>query len=309
MPTIVRLTDMPNETGFAPLGVLGYCLTRTQFLVPVWAELNLGLKTVDHSPQDKLQDVVTSILAGCRAISQVNTRLRPDLALAYAWGRERFADQSQLARALDAFDASDVAQLRHGSEELFRRESRVLCHDHEHDWLWLDIDLTPLPISKHAEGSTKGKFGKRNRYGRQLARVQAPQYHETLFSRVYPGNRESSTTYQPIVDALDLFLGLTEAQKRRTILRSDAGFGSDKNVNYALQTQFQVLTKNKGGRRPPVWAKRVAPKDWQSLGKERWVAPAVDPPAYACPMRCLVLRWRTSSGLIKYAVVLCSIPS
>jgi hypothetical protein len=309
MPTIVRLTDMPNETGFAPLGVLGYCLTRTQFLVPVWAELNLGLKTVDHSPQDKLQDVVTSILAGCRAISQVNTRLRPDLALAYAWGRERFADQSQLARALDAFDASDVAQLRHGSEELFRCESRVLCHDHEHDWLWLDIDLTPLPISKHAEGSTKGKFGKRNRYGRQLARVQAPQYHETLFSRVYPGNRESSTTYQPIVDALDLFLGLTEAQKRRTILRSDAGFGSDKNVNYALQTQFQVLTKNKGGRRPPVWAKRVAPKDWQSLGKERWVAPAVDPPAYACPMRCLVLRWRTSSGLIKYAVVLCSIPS
>ena len=45
MPTIIRLADMPNETSFAPLGVLGYCLTRTQFLAPVWAELELGMKT------------------------------------------------------------------------------------------------------------------------------------------------------------------------------------------------------------------------------------------------------------------------
>jgi hypothetical protein len=307
MPTNIRLTDMPNETGFAPLGVLGYCLTRTQFLAPVWAELNLGLKTVDHSPQDKLQDVVTSILAGCRAISQVNTRLRPDLALAYAWGRKRFADQSQLARALDAFDAIHIAQLRCGSEAVFRRESRVLRHDYDHDWLWLDIDLTPLPISKHAEGSTKGKLGKKNRYGRQLARVHAPQYHETLFSRVYPGNQESSPTYKPIVDALDPFLALTATQKLRTVLRSDAGFGSDANVNYALEAQWQILTKNKGGRRPKAWARRVAAEGWLPLGKERWVAQAVDPPTYACPMCCLVLRWLTSSGLVKYAVVLCSI--
>jgi len=27
MPTIIRLAEMPHETSFAPLGVLGYCLT------------------------------------------------------------------------------------------------------------------------------------------------------------------------------------------------------------------------------------------------------------------------------------------
>lgn len=32
-------------------------------------------------------------------------------------------------------------------------------------------DLKPLPISKHAEGSSKGKLNGKNRYGRQLARV------------------------------------------------------------------------------------------------------------------------------------------
>ena len=307
MPTIVSLTDMPNETGFAPLAVLGYCLTRTQFLAPVWAELELSLKTVDHAPAAKLLDLVVSILAGCRAVSQVNTRLRPDIALACAWGRERFADQSNLARTLDAFSAAGVAQLRCGSEALFRRESHVLHYDFGNEWLWLDIDLTPLPISKHAEGSSKGKFGQKGGYGRQLARVHAPQYHETLFSRVYPGRQESSPAYIPTLTDLETFLDLTPAQKQRTVVRSDAGFGSDANVNHALTAQWQVLTKNKGGRRPQAFAREVIDRDWQPLRSDRWVAPAVTPPAYVCPTQCLMLRWLTPSGLTKYAIVLCSI--
>ncbi len=307
MPAIVRLTDMPNETSFAPLGVLGYCLTQTQFLSPIWAELKLPLKTVDHSPEAKLLDVVVSILAGCRAIDQVNTRLRPDVALARAWGRKRFADQSTLARTLDAFRASDVTQLRQGSEVWFRRESRVLRHDFDRDWLWLDIDLTPLPISKHAEGSTKGKFDQKNRYGRQLARVHAPQYHETLFSQIYPGKQESSPAYVPTVEALETFLLLTPAQKQRTVLRSDAGFGSDANINHALAAEWQVLTKNKGGRRPEAFARQVASANWQPTGPDHWSAYAVAPPHYVRPTHCLVLQWLTQNGQLKYAIVICSI--
>jgi hypothetical protein len=301
------LAEMPDETSFAPLGVLGYCLTRTRFLAPVWANLELPLKTVDHAPQAKLLDLLVSILTGCRAVVQVNTRLRPDIALARAWGRERFAEQSTLTRTLDAFSSVEVAQLRRGSEALFRRESRVLGHSFVDDWLWLDIDLTPLPISKHAEGSTKGKFDRKNRYGRQLARVHAPQYHETLFSCVYPGKQESSPAYVPTVEALETFLNLTSAQKQRTILRSDAGFGSDANINHALDADWQVLTKNKGGRRPQAFAGKVANEDWQPFGSERWVARAVASPTYVRPAECLVLRWLTSNGQVKHAIVICSI--
>jgi hypothetical protein len=150
---------MPQDTGFAPLGVLGYCLTRTEFLAPVFSELRLPIKEVDHEPNAKVLDVLVSIVAGCRAISQVNTRIRPDIALARAWGRESFAEQSTLSRTLDAFGKEQIVQLRHGIDVLFRRESRTLRHDFAQDWLWLDIDLTPLPASKHAEGSTKGKIG------------------------------------------------------------------------------------------------------------------------------------------------------
>ena len=159
MSTAIRLTSMPQDTSFVPLGVLGYCLTRNAFLAPVLSELALPIKEVDHGPNAKVQDVLVSILAGCRAISQVNTRIRPDTALARAWGRERFAEQSTLSRTLDAFGEAQIVQLRQGSEVLFRRESRTLRHDFAQDWLWLDIDLTPLPASKHAEDSTKGKIG------------------------------------------------------------------------------------------------------------------------------------------------------
>lgn len=158
MTTKIGLIPMPEETGFAPLGVLGYCLTRTNFLAPVFSDLDLPLKQIDHAPKDKLLDVLVSILAGCRAIYQVNSRLRPDLALAQAWGRRSFASQANLARTLDAFSEESIAQLRQGSEALFRRESRSLGHNFEQDWLWLDIDLTPLPASKHAQDSAKGKI-------------------------------------------------------------------------------------------------------------------------------------------------------
>lgn len=159
MRPLIRLVAMPDDTGFAPLGVLGYCLMRTSFLSPVLRAVTVPIKTVQHLPAAKVLDVLVSILAGCRAISHVNTRLRPDLALAHAWGRPQFAAQATLARTLDSFTDADVCLLRQGCEALFRRESRTFHHPFADDWLWLDIDLTSLPASKQAQASTKGKIG------------------------------------------------------------------------------------------------------------------------------------------------------
>lgn len=161
MSTKISLVPVEEHTSYAPLAVLGYCLTRTGFLSPVFTGLDLSLKTVDHTPSEKLLDVLVSILAGCRSITQVNTRLRPDLALAQAWRRKRFAEQSTLARTLDVFTDMHLEQLRQGSQALFRQESLTLKHDFSREWLWLDIDLTPLPTSKFAEASTKGNLGKK----------------------------------------------------------------------------------------------------------------------------------------------------
>ena len=161
MATKILLVSQHKATNFAPLGVLGYCLRRTDFLAPVFSALELPLKTVRHSPKAKLLDIIVGILSGCRAIEQVNTRIRPDVALAQAWGRDAFAEQSLLANTLNAFDPDTVDQLRQGSDQWFRQNGQLFQHDFAANRLWLDIDLTPLPISKQAEASTKGKFAKK----------------------------------------------------------------------------------------------------------------------------------------------------
>jgi hypothetical protein len=303
----IRLVDTSEITPFVPLGVLGYCLSRSHFLDPVFRDLHLPLKIVDHTPQEKLVGLLFSILIGCRSVSQSNTRLRPDLALARAWGWEHFAEQSSIARTLDAFETEHLVELRCGSEKLFRQESQVFRHLFGKDWLWFDLDFSPLPISKHAEGSRKGKMGEKNSYGRQLARVHAPQYHETLFSHLYPGNQQNIPAYIPVLQSLDQFLAFTAEQKLCTILRTDAGFGSDDNIDYALDENWQILTKGFSGQRAMSLVRKADPQSWFDLGKKRWVMKVQNPPTYIRPVQFLLLRWLTEQEKEKQATVICSI--
>lgn len=100
---------------------------------------------------------------------------------------------------------------------------------------------------------------------------------------------------------------MTVAQKQRTILRSDAGFGGDANVNHALNAHWQLVAKGKGGKRPAAFARQVAPTAWQTLEPNRWIAAAPNPPTYVQPIQHCVLRWLTEQGHLKYSTLLCSI--
>jgi len=155
MPISIVLETDRGRCSMVPLAVLGYCLTQTNFLQPIWEPLQWSMRKRDHAPVDKLQDVVISILAGCRSIHHINVRLRPEQALAQAWGRDKFADQSNYSRTLDALTGDHVAQLQQGSLQWLKLHSQL----HQHDWsrwLLLDIDATHLLASKKAEGSQRG---------------------------------------------------------------------------------------------------------------------------------------------------------
>ena len=119
--------------------------------------VNVGMKTVTYSPASKLQQVVLSILAGCTTISEVNTQLRPDVALARVWGLEQLADQSMLMRTLDKLTQMNIDQLRTTVTTIWTEHSWTLAHDWR-GFLWLDFDLSGLPCSSQAEASTKGYF-------------------------------------------------------------------------------------------------------------------------------------------------------
>jgi len=310
MAVAIVLEEFPAHTQYVPLAVLGYCLTRTNFLAPVWAAMSVMMKAYEHTPVQKLQDMLVSIMAGNTAVSQINTRLRPDLTLAAAWQRERFADQSQIALVLNRLRPEHIQQLRQGSQQLFRQHSQTLQHDYQTHWLLLDLDLTGLKASRHAEGSRKGYVsGKRNQYGRQVVRGSIPTYHETLWSQLYPGNQTGTATLKPSLTAIQAFLDLTQAQRLRTIVRTDAGLGTDENINWLLWRHYQVLMKGYSGTRAASLARHVAEADWvEDTTGTRWIACAPHPPRFARRSRVFVLRWRGKTKMF-YGTLISTLPS
>src|SRR5262245_10362790 len=159
MTDLFGLSDMTSNTQFAPLALLGYRLHQRDFFAPLREQLQLPQKRVLYTPYDKLLTCLVSIMSGCHTICQIDTRIRPDTALAQAWGLANFAQQSTVADTLDRFTELSVQQLRAATSCIYLREGRALRHDYTREGLLiLDIDLTGLPASRQAEGSSKGYF-------------------------------------------------------------------------------------------------------------------------------------------------------
>src|SRR5215510_2228902 len=57
------LSAMHRSTQYTPLAALGAFLQPRDFFAPLWEHVQLGGKTIDHEPHQKLLDVVVSMLA------------------------------------------------------------------------------------------------------------------------------------------------------------------------------------------------------------------------------------------------------
>jgi hypothetical protein len=159
MGQLLGLSAMKSNTQWAPLAVLGYRLQQRKFFEPLYQQLDLKQKHVVYTSQDKLITCLVSIMSGCQAICHIDTRIRPDRALAQAWGLRCFAQQSTVADMLNSFTELHIGQLRQAINSIYVREGQAIQHDAtKNSPLILDIDLTGLPASKQAEGSRKGYF-------------------------------------------------------------------------------------------------------------------------------------------------------
>ena len=310
MSVQIYLEPVEHQTCFTPLGVVGYCFTRSGLLEPLWSVLDIKMKSYDHTVYEKLQDVLVAIMAGCRSLNQVNTRLRPELALARAWQREFFAEQSNLSRTLDAFGRGHIDQLRAGNLGLLRQHSQLRNHNWA-EWLMLDVDPTSLLTSKRAEGSRKGWVsGQRNKYCRHVIRFMLAGYHETVLSVAYPGNRHGYEYFKPALKELLSQWNWSREQRRRIIMRSDAEQGTNANVSYVLWLGFQVLMKAYSGRRTQAWVKRTPEAAWQTdpTGTKRWIAPTPVKLRLGRRMDSYLLRWLNAKQKFAYATFLTTLP-
>jgi hypothetical protein len=279
------------DSAHASLCVLGGYLRRTDFFRPLEEGVKLKQKVRQYTPVQKLEMVFVSLLAGAKAIYHTGTTLRVDPALQAAVGLPGCADQSVLAETLNAATEADVAALRTVVEASFVEHSAARRHDCTEAVLVLDLDLSPLPASKHAEGSERGYMGRcRSKTGRKLARVRAAQYQEIVWEEVLPGRSvETLVVVQQAVAAAERLLDLAgdtpeaAAKRARTEWRLDAGWGSEGLINELLARGYQVTGKFKS---PSRVRKLVAPiTEWHptsSPGRDVAAVPQPVPLARPC---------------------------
>jgi Transposase DDE domain group 1 len=295
-----KLLSSKRQTAFGPLCALGHYLTKEKVLEPL-SEVQIAQKSVVHSPQEKLLDALMGILCGCSTLYEINCRLRPDLPLQRAFGRDRCADQSTISKTLNAFTPETVYELREAIEAIQRSHSALFSHEYfEGEMLLLEVDLTGLRASKRAEFSTKGYFsGERNATGRQLVRVSTPNYDEIIFEKLYPGNTNSCEVLKETLAEVERILGSDRVRRRRTLVRLDGGFGTDANMNWLCWRGYQFIAKGYGGTRAGKLAASVPEEGWREGPTEgqRLGVPALTP-RYPRKTKTIVRRWFDGKGKV-----------
>jgi hypothetical protein len=303
------------ESGHASLCLLGVHLRRMGLFKPLEAHMKIGQKVLKYTPVQKLEMFLVGVLAGAKAVSHTATTVRIDPALVSAFGLPGCAEQSSIAQTLNAATEQDVADMQAALDELFRAHSQSRQHDFERDFLVLDVDLSPLPASKHAEGSERGYMGRcRSKTGRKLVRVRAAASQESVWETVISGRMvESLPMLQEAIYAMESRLGLkgedgeTVKKRSRTEIRLDSGWGSEPIITWLLERGYQVTGKFRSAGRVRKWVRGIS--TWQptsSPGRE--VAEVPQPVAFVRPLAQYAVRTpsKEQKGGYYHAVVFTS---
>ncbi len=291
-------------TARAGLAALGVRIQRQGIWAVVQQQLHIKQKVRQHRPLDKLLDCFINVLAGGAGLIEINQLVRPDVALQRAFGRQTCAEQSTISDTLNACTSDNVHQLRTAIQIILQQHGQSYRHAYEAAWQVLDIDTTGLPAGRLGEGVTKGYFaGRKSCRGRQLGRVVATAYDELIVDQLYEGKRQLEHSLTQLVEMAENALNLGEKQRARTVLRVDAGGGSEANINWLLKRGYFVLIKIHNWQRVRKLINTVT--DW-SVDPEvptREVGWVTHPYAYAQPTRQVALRKRKTNGQWIYQVL------
>ena len=149
-------------------------------LIDALNRVPITMKTIDHSPGDKLAELFIHILAGGMHVKELETNAHPliqDQAVAHAWGQEAFASASGVSALLRAVSPESVAALTEELQEVLVPYRHRLLRELLPSFLVVAGDLTGLVVSDQAEtyeGADWGYMGETDgtAKGYQFARVQ-----------------------------------------------------------------------------------------------------------------------------------------
>lgn len=281
------------------LAVIGQTMQRMGIWRTVEKEVQIKQKVVVYRPADKMKDELMNILAGGQGTVEINTRVKPDVALQQAFGRQGCAEQSTVSDTFSACTEENVLQMRKALQQIYRQQGQGYRHRYLRAYQLLDVDLTGMPGGRQGEGVTKAVMAdRRKKRGRQLGRVVATRYDEIVAERLYAGNKQLSHALQELVQDAEAVLHLRRRWRQRTIVRVDGGGGRDADLNWLLARGYGVVTKVKNWQRTQKLAHSVT--DWYEDASipGRQVGWVRAPHEYVRPTRQLAMRKRKPDGTL-----------
>jgi hypothetical protein len=173
MDSIIKCYGLANFDDFSITGFLvptGHYAQEIGLIDLFKEHLKINMKTVHHTPVEKVIELFISMIAGCPDVKTVNNRLVPDRLAAAAWCQKEFADQSQVSEVLHRITPENLLQLEEIFHSLFSQRSLARRHPVS-EWLVVDVDMTGLPVSptsKTYEGAAFGFMQKETGKGYKL---------------------------------------------------------------------------------------------------------------------------------------------
>jgi len=224
------------------------------------------MKTVRHSPLDKAQTIIASLVLGCAHTKAINDTLGEEEAAANYLGKERWPDQSQINRYLTRFTTANVDERGAVHEQALRQESRARRTG---GLLVVDIDQCGLVANGQTdEFQRKGYFpGKRGDKGYQLSLAYIGAYEEAVALYLDPGNVHCKGRLPDLLRATDRLCGPEETAVE-LLRRLDAGYDSAANRVTLAGLPGYVLLKGADSALVDRLAQRIPLPHWLPLADD-----------------------------------------
>lgn len=301
------------ESGRASLGLVAQQVKRMRLWEAIEDRVVIGQKKVTYDPSDKLKVAWVNMLCGNKGLVQINSHVRPEVALWRMFGLKACAEQSTVSRTLAACDAASVEGMREAMRHILHQHSQAYRHNYGRHIQVLDVDVSGLPSQGKGEGVAWGYCDQLGKLapGRQLGRVLATGYNEILHEQLADGKQQLGVLLHGLVTETEQVLDLDANRRGRTLLRMDSGGGDEADVNWLLRRGYLILTKMAGSQRAAKLARQIPASAWVSDPRQphRQLAWLPNGIAYERPTQQVVERWVSfPQRKLHYAVLVTNAP-